>query len=104
MQFSLCGSLGVAAACIGTVTDVETQKELITELFKWYKDHPFPQYQPAEMDLTTSVAESELCQNSVEKFMEAQGCEFGDAERKERCAGVAAEIARKTVELLNETV
>ena len=36
--------------------------------------------------------------------MEAQGCKYGDPERKERCAGVTAETVRKMVEMLNETL
>ncbi|SCY31756.1 Putative redox-active protein (C_GCAxxG_C_C) [Alkaliphilus peptidifermentans DSM 18978] len=103
-QASLCGSLGVAAACIGTVCDVETAKKLVGDLWDWYKEHPFPQYQPAELDLAMTVADSVLCIDSVGKYMEAQGCGFGDDERKERCAGVAAEILKKTVEMLNETL
>ena len=36
--------------------------------------------------------------------MEAQGVAYGDHERKARCAGVTADVLRKTIELLNETV
>lgn len=78
------------------------QKELVNQLWNWYKEHPFPQMQPANLDLAVTVAESVYCSDSVGKFMEAQGCGFGDTERKERCAGVAAEIIKKTVEMLNE--
>ncbi|AOY77805.1 Split-Soret cytochrome c precursor [Clostridium formicaceticum] len=103
-QASLCGSLGVAAACIGTVCDADTQKKLVGDLWNWYKEYPFPQIQPAELGLATTVAESVLCADSVGKFMDAQGCGFGDTERKERCAGVAAGIVKKTIEMLNETL
>ncbi|CAK7065196.1 MAG: hypothetical protein TIS_04020 [Tissierella sp.] len=34
--------------------------------------------------------------------MKAQGVGYGDPERKARCAGVAAEVTSKMVELLNE--
>jgi hypothetical protein len=33
--------------------------------------------------------------------MEVSKFEYGSAERKTRCAGVAAEVAKKLVELLN---
>jgi len=36
--------------------------------------------------------------------MEAQGCAYGDPERKERCAAVTAETVRKMVEMLNATL
>lgn len=101
-QGALCGSLGAAAACIGMVSDGDKQKELIAELYNWYKKHPFPQYQPAEMDLKTTVCNSVLCIDSVGVFMKEQGVGMGDPERKERCAGVTAEVARKMVEILNE--
>jgi len=101
---TLCGSLGVAATCIGSVTDVDTQKKLVAELFKWYKGHDFPNYQPENLGLEHTVADSVLCEVSVGKFMEAQGVAYGDPERKARCAGVTAETARKVVELLNETL
>ncbi len=101
---TLCGSLGVAASCIGSVADVDTQKKLIGELIRWYKKHEFPQYQPEGLGLTTTVAESELCAESVGKFMKAEGVEYGDPRRKARCAAVAGETTRKMVELLNETL
>lgn len=52
---TLCGSLGVAAACIGMVTDADTQRELVGELFDWYKEFPFPEYQPEGLLLVTSL-------------------------------------------------
>ena len=86
------------------VTDVDTSKKLVGELFNWYKAHEFPQYQPEDLNLTTTIAETTLCEDSVGNFMEAQGVAYGDHERKARCAGVTADVARKIVELLNETV
>ncbi len=81
---------------------MDTQKKIVSELFKWYKKHDFPQYQPENLNLKHTVAESILCEDSVGKFMKEQGVAYGDPERKSRCAGVAAEVTRKMVELLNE--
>lgn len=103
-EASLCGSLGVAAAAIGTVTDKETQNELVRDIIQWYRKHPFPQYQPADLNLATTVANSDLCYDSVGNWMKETGYAMGSDERKQRCAGVAAEIAKYTVELLNKTV
>lgn len=86
------------------VTDVDTSKKLVSDLYKWYKGFEFPQYQPENLNLAHTVAESYLCEDSVGKFMEVQGVAYGDHERKARCAGVTADVLRKTIELLNETV
>lgn len=103
-QSSLCGSVGVAAACIGAVCDADTAKKLIVELENWYKVAELPMYQPENLGLKTTVAESIICEVSVSKYMEAEGVAYGDPERKSRCAGVAADCTRKMVELLNETL
>ncbi|MDF2890780.1 MAG: hypothetical protein K0R80_1147 [Clostridia bacterium] len=103
-QATLCGSIGVAATCIGSVCDVETSKKLIAELSKWYKQESFPTYQPEGLNLPQTVADSVLCEKSVGKFMEVSGFEYGSAERKSRCAAVAGEVTKKMVELLNGTL
>lgn len=101
---TLCGALGVAATCIGMVTDPDTSKKVIRELYQWYEGFDFPHYQPEDLDLTPTVADSVLCEDSVGIFMEKHGVEYGDHERKARCAGVTADVLEKTIELLNETV
>lgn len=103
-QSSLCGCIGVAAACIGAVCDADTAKKLIVQLENWYKQADMPVYQPENLGLKTTIAESILCADSVGKFMEAQGVAYGDPERKSRCAGVTADTTRKMVELLNEAL
>ena len=103
-QSSLCGCIGVAAACIGAVCDADAAKKMIVELENWYKQAEFPMYQPENLGLKTTVAESILCADSVGKFMEAQGCAYGDPERKSRCAGVTADVTKKMVEMLNEAL
>lgn len=99
-QAALCGSLGVAAACIGTVCEPDVAKKMLGELENWYKEAELPIYQP-DMKLTTTVANSILCNDSVGLFMEKTGYEYGSDERKTRCAGVAADVTKKMVELLN---
>lgn len=101
---TLCGALGVAATFIGVVCDRDQQKEVVKALWTWYEKENFPHYQPAGMNLTQTVANSVICYDSVGKFMEAEGVPYGDARRKERCAGVTAEVVKKTVELLNATL
>ncbi len=103
-QAQLCGTLGTAAACLGTVCDPDTARKILGELENWYKDAELPIYQPAKLDLATTVAGSLTCGDSVSTWMTETGFAMGDAERKERCAGVAADVTGKMVELLNATL
>lgn len=103
-QGALCGCLGVAATFIGTVTDVDTSKKVVRDLFNWYKEVEMPIYQPEGLNLKLTVADSTLCENSVENFKQAQGVDHGSHERKARCAGTTADVVEKTIELLNATI
>lgn len=100
-QAALCGSLGSAAACIGTVCDAESARAILGELEAWYKEAELPMYQPENLNLPTTVANSIMCADSVGNFMKETGYAMGDPERKARCAGVCADITKKMVELLN---
>ncbi len=84
------------------VTDPDTAKALTRKLYAWYEEEAFPIYQPEGLDLTTTVADSVLCEISVDKYKEAEGVEHGDHKRKARCAGVTADVVGKLVEILNE--
>ncbi len=97
---SICGTLAVAAAFIGTVADVDTQKQVVKDLMAWYKEAELPIYQP-EAELVQTVSNSEICYDSVSNYMTEAGVGMGDTARKQRCAGVAADVTRKTLELLN---
>ncbi len=97
----MCGALGAAAACIGTVCDAGTAKKILGELENWYKEQPFPTYQPANMGLPETVANSLLCQDSVGTFLKESGFAAGSKEHLERCGGLTGDVTRKMVELLN---
>ncbi len=84
------------------VADTETNSKMINQLMAWYAEFPFPEYQPAGMDIPTTVANSSLCHVSVTKFMQAHGFERSDPERGERCAGVTADVCKFTVQMLNQ--
>ncbi|HHU02160.1 MAG: C-GCAxxG-C-C family (seleno)protein [Christensenellales bacterium] len=99
---SLCGSLGGAVHAIGLVCPIDDAKKLMGELFAWYRKAEFPYYQPKEMKVEKTVSNSINCLDSVGKFMEANDLKMGDENRLERCACLSADVARKTVELLNE--
>ncbi|MBQ2700994.1 MAG: FMN-binding protein [Clostridia bacterium] len=99
---TLCGSLGGCAAALGILCEPAVSKQLMNELFTWYCGMAFPTYNPDNYEFTTTVSGSVNCNESVTKFMKANGIEsMGDDKRKARCAAVTAECARKCVELLN---
>lgn len=97
---TLCGSLAGAVNAIGLVCAPEDAKKLTQELFAWYRKAELPIYQPKLASITT-VADSVNCLESVSHYMTATGAAMGDDARKERCAGVTGDTARKAVELLN---
>lgn len=97
---SLCGSLGGAVNAIGLVCGPDDAKKVTQELFAWYRKAELPIYQP-KLKSETTVANSVNCMESVGHYMEKTGVAMGDDARKERCAGVTGDVARKTVELLS---
>lgn len=97
---SLCGSLAGAVNMIGLVCEPDAAKELTQELFAWYRSAELPIYQP-KLESVTTVAGSVNCLESVSHYMEKTGAAMGDDARKERCAGVTGDVAKKTAELLN---
>lgn len=97
---SLCGSLGGACAVIGLFCDVSDARAIRDELYAWYKTENFPKYQP-EIESITTVANSVQCADSVGIYMEATGYAMSDPGRLARCAGLSADVAVKTIELLN---
>ena len=106
---SLCGTLNGGAAAIGLfVPDKPQREQLIAQLFAWYESTELPTYQPDELSEATaipkSVADSVLCHVSVGKWCHAAEKKVGDPEMKERCRRLTADVAAKTVELLNETI
>lgn len=97
---TLCGSLAGALTFIGLVCQPADANAVRNELFAWYREHAFPAYQP-EFESITTVAHSVNCTDSVGIYMAATGYKMADPERKARCAAVTAEVAVKTITLLN---
>lgn len=80
----------------------EESPDLVKELFNWYKEFPFPEYQPEyNGELKQTVANSYLCSDSVGNFMKEMEVNMGDPERKARCGGTAADTTKYLVEMLN---
>ena len=99
---SLCGCLGGAAACIGLVCEPADSKALLAEVMKWYRESDLPAYDRGEPALAAVVPGSNNCVDSLGKFFAATGItSMSDPGRINRCACLAADTAKKTVELLN---
>jgi hypothetical protein len=106
---SLCGTLNGGAAVIGLVEPgKERQTQLVAELFSWYETTPLPSYQPKQHHNSAAVPKSVsgavLCHVSVHRWCEASGCEVESGEMTERCRRLTADVAAKTVELLNRNL
>jgi hypothetical protein len=98
---AICGSLAGACAAIGVFCGPADARALRDDLFTWYKQHSFPQYQPEYQSVTT-VSGSVQCADSVGHYMQETNLQMGDAARVARCAAVTGETAAKAVELLNK--
>jgi hypothetical protein len=105
---SICGTLNGAAMAIAMFHKSSTGFPLINELYTWYERAKLPDFKPKNPKLTLaaakfpqSVADSVLCHTSISRWVAKSGLEAFSAERKERCARMAAAVAKYTVDLLN---
>jgi hypothetical protein len=103
---SLCGALNGGAAVVGLFArTAKEQERLIDALFSWYERASLPAHVPRnpvlKIDLPSSVPASVLCHVSVTKWARNAGYKVYGKEQIERCRRVTADVARKTVTLLN---
>lgn len=101
---SICGALNGGAAIIGLFeTDKTRSGKLIGELFSWYEQTELPSYEPSgeSSSIAQSAAASVLCHISVAHWCTASGVAPLSAAMNERCRRLTADVAAKTVELLN---
>jgi hypothetical protein len=112
---TLCGALNGSAAAINLVVDRTNANLVISELFGWYTQFPFPSaisndYASQRVFLVNrndkvlkqTVAGSTLCHPSVSLWCSESGFKTTSGERTERCARLTADVAARAVELLNE--
>jgi C_GCAxxG_C_C family probable redox protein len=107
---TLCGALnGAAMAIFLTVGGADKEKKdkafaLIRELYTWYEQEQLPDYTPKKpkFRIVTSVSRSPLCHVSVTKWCKVSKVKSFSAERAERCAWIAASVARHAALMLNE--
>ena len=102
---TLCGALNGAAAAIGLVCGKSDAKAFIADLLTWYSETNLPAYIPAGgTAIIQTKAESNLCHVSVTRWCNESGFASGSSERSDRCARLTADVAAKTVEMLNSSV
>jgi hypothetical protein len=100
---TLCGALNGAAALVGLFErDKTRQQKLIAAIFSWYEATPLPVYQPKNAaTVATSTSNSVLCHVSVSRWVAACKTPPADKNRHDRCARLTADVAMKTIEVLN---
>jgi hypothetical protein len=103
---SLCGTVNGSAALFGLFVKKEDEvKQLVDELFLWYQQSELPVYVPQRPDLNIkiakSVSRSVLCHVSCTRWCKVSGHKAYTNPQKERCKRLAADAAKKTVEILN---
>ncbi|MDX9755597.1 MAG: C-GCAxxG-C-C family protein [bacterium] len=102
---SVCGALNGAAAAVGLfVQNKAHREELIEHFFTWYEKTALPIYTPTSstISIPTSVSDSVLCHASTSKWVKASGLSIEGPERAERCSRLTADVAQKTVGMLND--
>ena len=100
---TLCGTL-LGASIAASFAAGPTGEKIANDVLYWYSTTDLPTFKPgspkAEIK-NTNVSNSPLCHVSVSTWMDKEGVEFKSPQRKDRCARLAANVAIKTVELLN---
>jgi hypothetical protein len=100
---SLCGTLNGVAAAIGLICSGSDARAFVSDLMTWYSETALPTNTVAPTgDLPQSKAASNLCHVSLTHWCRTSGFASGSAERAERCARLAGDVAARAVELLND--
>ena len=97
---STCGALTAAAAAFELLSPAPAP--LTEALFAWYRAEYLPDRQlaNAKFPLVPSVAGSVLCSDSAARWSTAAALPVDSDARKERCVLLAACVARRAAELL----
>jgi len=100
---TLCGTLNGVAAAIGLICSGRDARAFVSDLMTWYSETALPTNILAPTgELPQSKAASNLCHVSLTHWCRTSGFASGSAERAERCARLAGDVAAKAVELLND--
>ena len=100
---TLCGTL----TGVGIVTGLAAGRDgerILNDVIAWYTDTEFPIFKPENPKTqikNINKSDSPLCHISVGRWMKKEGVKFFTPQRAERCARLSADVASKTVKLLN---
>jgi hypothetical protein len=100
---TLCGTLTGTGIVTGLVAGSEGEK-ILNDVMAWYTETKLPIFvpeKPKSKIINVNNSDSPLCHISVGKWMKKEGVKFFSPQRKERCARLSADVASKTVKLLN---
>lgn len=100
---SLCGAVNAACAAIGLFCgSSKTAKALQDEIGNYYESAMLPEFMPEDAEpIPQTIAGSILCHVSSGKWCHVAKARSDSPERSDRCARLSADLAKKTVELLN---
>ena len=98
---TLCGTLNGAAAAIQLVSP--DPDPVVNALFEWYEHTELPNVRPrgAKFAEFRSTANSPMCHQSIASWIKVSHKHAYCPERSERCACLAASVAKQTALLLN---
>ncbi|MDL2314026.1 C-GCAxxG-C-C family protein [Desulfovibrio sp. OttesenSCG-928-C14] len=108
---TICGALLGGVAAMALFWGRKERDPMVSELFRWYETTKLPIYQPPkglaygmDLKLPQNVSGSVLCHISVGKWCYETGIAAGSKERSERCSRITADVAKKTVEIMNSKI
>ncbi|MBI4823510.1 MAG: C-GCAxxG-C-C family protein [Nitrospirae bacterium] len=106
---TLCGTMLGASVVTSLICGPGVAKDgeqIANEVIHWYADTELPIYTPktpkTAAEMIKSKSDSPLCHISVGKWMKKADKGFWTPERKDRCARLSADVAMRTVKLLND--
>ena len=106
MWGTLCGTCNGGAAVIGLFhQDKIVRDGLIGRLFRWYESTELPCFVPLlhkDKPFPKASAQSVLCHLSIDSWCKEADEEPFSSKQKERCRRLAADVAKKVVEILND--
>jgi hypothetical protein len=103
---TLCGALNGAGLATALIAGNQGE-EILNDVIAWYVKATLPIYSPSNRKArikTVSKSNSPLCHISVGKWMKKEKVNFFSPQRRERCARISADVAMKTINLLNDWV
>jgi len=107
---TICGALLGVASAYALFWGRKERNPMVSELFRWYEQTAFPQYDPGEAAqgvkgaLPTSKSDSVLCHISVSRWCYTSKLAQSSKERSERCSRVTADVAAKGIAILNAKI